>query len=274
MVRRFALSLCAGLLLAPALATALPLEQVIEHAKGSVVHLSIRDAGGEIGSGTGFVVSADGKLVTNYHVVDGAASMVAVFGGGKEVPIQGAWLYDADKDLAILQLASGRYPSLSLAPESPKQGAAVIVIGSPRGLEGSVSTGIVSAVREKGLVDRDLGAVEESWGLQITAPISPGSSGSPVLDGEGRVVGVAVGERLHGQALNFAVPGSLLQQLLKDAKRVKGLEPLPEVHAGRSTRTNLMISAAFLAVASIVWWIVGRRAESKQKKKRLVGLEL
>ncbi len=269
-----ALPLVCSTLLWASLGVALPLEQVIEQAKGSVAHLSIRDGSGEVSSGTGFVVSEDGKLATNFHVVDGAAHMVAVFGGGKEVEIKGAWVYDAEDDLAVLQLATGHYTSLALAGEVPKQGASVIVIGSPRGLEGSVSTGIVAALRSSGLQTPREGDVEKSWGLQITAPISPGSSGSPVLNADGQVVGVAVGERLHGQALNFAVPVTKLGAILKKAQQSKSLQALPEVHAGRSTRTNLLISAAFLAVSAAVWWVVGRRHGSKQRKKRLVGVEL
>lgn len=254
----------------PALVHGLPLEELVESTKSSVLHLSIRNTSGdEVSSGSGFVVSDDGKLATNYHVLERATRVVAVFGGGKEVGVSGAWALDPDSDLAVLQLEKGSYQALDLAARAPKPGTSIVVIGSPRGLQGTVSTGIVSAVRDGGVLASEREQLS-SWGLQITAPISPGSSGSPVLDTSGAVVGVAVGQRLHGEALNFAVPAARLQALLERAEREVAPKPLPQVATeGRSLQTNLAISAAVVFALLLSWWLVARRAEQKAPKRSL-----
>jgi S1-C subfamily serine protease len=246
---------------------AAPLEELIDSARGSVVHVSERDSSNEeVGNGSGFVISEDGKLATNHHVIEDAARLVAVFSGGKEVEVAGIWAVDPSADLAILQLAPGSYRSLRLAATPAKQGASVVMIGSPLGLEGTVSTGIVSAVRERGPDRRIVGHDLSSWGLQITAPMSPGSSGSPVLDDSGEVVGVAVGQRARGQSLNFAVPASYLRDLQGEAQRATGLTPLRAAGHGRSLTDNLLISAGALALAMLIWWLVSRRKERPRKR--------
>lgn len=141
----------------------------------------------------------------------------------------------------------------------------MVLIGSPLGLAGTVSTGIVSAVRERGPDHRVVGADLASWGLQITAAMSPGSSGSPVLDGEGEVVGVAVGQRTRGQSLNFAVPASYLRDLQVQAERATGLTPLRAANGGRTVAQNLTISGVVLLLLIVVWWLVSRRPRKARK---------
>jgi S1-C subfamily serine protease len=267
-----ALTACSLVLAVVALSgrlAAAPLEELIAKARGSVVHVSERDASNkELGNGSGFVISEDGKLATNYHVIEDAGRLTAVFSGGREVAVAGVWAVDPAADLAILQLDRGSYQSLRLAAAPAKQGASVVMIGSPLGLEGTVSTGIVSAVRERGPERRVVGEDLSSWGLQITAPMSPGSSGSPVLDENGEVVGVAVGQRTRGQSLNFAIPASYLRDLKDKAERASAVVPLTTAGHGRSLVDNLIISAAALTLAMLVWWLVSRRT-SKPRKRSL-----
>jgi S1-C subfamily serine protease len=251
----------------PSLLVAAPLEELVARAKGSVAHVSERNESDvEIGNGSGFLLSEDGKLATNYHVIEGASRLVAVFGDGREVTVTGVWASDAAADLAILQLDRGSYRALRLAEAPAKQGASIVMIGSPLGLEGTVSTGIVSAVREKGPGNRAVGVDAASWGLQITAPMSPGSSGSPVLDEQGEVVGVAVGQRTRGQSLNFAIPASHLRELGERARRASAPAPLMGGGGGRSVTENLTISASALLLAFMVWWLVSRRPASTRKR--------
>ena len=249
-------------------AFALPLQEIITRTEPAVVHVSVSDGrGGEVGTGSGFVVSGDGRVVTNHHVVNDAERVEVSFQGGRKVRALGVLAFDADADLAILQLEKGSYPTLALADVPAKQGDPVVVIGSPRGLSGTVSTGIVSAVRSEGA---HLGADHrKNWTLQLTAAVSPGSSGSPVMNEEGEVVAVTVGQA-YGQALNFGVPIALLRKLLPTAS--KEPSPFRVLRGGRSVLTNLLISAAGLGGAALVVWIIawifGRKERGARRRGR------
>lgn len=162
----------------------------------TVTILTYDSLGDAMSRGSGFVVRDDGVIVTNYHVMDGASSAVVRFKSGETFEKVEALESDADHDIAVIKIPGSGHPSLVPAHESPVVGSRVVVIGAPRGLEFTVSEGIVSAVRmEDG----------REW-IQMSAPISPGSSGGPVLDTEGHVIGITTAYRTDGQALNFAVP--------------------------------------------------------------------
>jgi len=240
------------------------LAKLAEKAKRSVVRLDILDSRGrKIGVGSGFIVSSDGRIVTNHHVIDEAGGMVAVLYDGNKVPIAGVLRQDDINDVAVIQATGGGYEPLKLGSSgSIKAGEAVAVIGAPVGLEGTLSTGIVSAVRAEGpKLDSDERArfSAEAWTVQITAPISPGSSGSPVIEVErGTVIAVAVGQRRDGQALNFAVPiehaVALLSQIGPNDKPV----PFSRNLAAPAVTLNLLISAVFFLGLGLVWWGLGR----------------
>ena len=225
----------------------------------AVVKLVAEDARGhEASSGTGFFVSADGRIVTNHHVIDGTSRLVAHLQGGRKVAVAGVLARDEDSDLAVLQAETGTYPFLTLGGiEKLAVGTPVAVIGSPVGLEGTLSTGIVSALRERGAEVH--GHQLESWRVQITAPISPGSSGSPVLTEDGRVVAVAVGNVGGGQGLNFAIPADLAATLLAGVK--PGAQP--ESLAGSALLRNLAISAAFFLGIGVAFWLNRRPAQRR-----------
>jgi len=173
-------------------------------ARDAVVLIEAFDSGGnEIAGGSGFFISADGLLVTNYHVIKRGSSAVAKTTSGQLLPIIGATVVDRENDIAVLAVDGGKLPFLTFENTGTVQvGSHIAIIGSPFGLEGSLSEGIVSAKRAE--VDG-----ERHW-LQITAPISPGSSGSPVLDSDGKVIGVAAMELRGGQSLNFAIPSEVV----------------------------------------------------------------
>ena len=175
------------------------LKALAKKARPAVMLLVVTDAAGkEIATGTGFLVSSDGKLITNHHVIEGAASAVAKSENGGLFPVEGMLADDPKNDLVLLKLKGKDLPFLPLGKsENIEVGTRIAIIGSPLGLEGTMSEGIVSAVREL------QGDIRK---LQITAAISQGSSGSPVMNAQGDVVGIAAALMRNGQALNFAVP--------------------------------------------------------------------
>jgi len=174
----------------------------------SVVSLTVYDSNGlPLKDGTGFFVTKD-EVATNYHVLAGGFRATARMTGSAE-PLEIAGVVAADKssDLAILRTSSSAGHPLGLSPVEPAIGDAVYVAGNPAGLAGTFSSGIVSGKRE----------IEGATLIQITAPISPGSSGSPVVNERSEVVGVAVASMRLGQSLNFAVPVNRLATIYRDA---------------------------------------------------------
>ena len=192
----------------------LDLPALAQKARGAVVLIVGYDAAGQIKTGSGFFVSADGRLVTNHHVMQGTVNAQAKLESGAIYNIDGVLASSSTLDLAVLK-ADARDMQFLLVDDAsnpPQPGTRIAVIGSPLALEGSLSEGIVSASR----------SVEDGSWLQISAPISPGSSGSPVLDRHGRVVGVATFIAKEGQNLNFARSShdlwNYLQTIHQDAK--------------------------------------------------------
>ena len=195
------------------------LKALAKNARPAVMLLVVSDANGkEIATGTGFLVSSDGKLVTNHHVIENASSAVAKAENGGLFPVEGVLADDPKNDLVLLKLKCKDLPFLSFGNnEKIEVGTRIAVIGSPLGLEGTLSEGIVSGEREL------MGDVKR---LQISAAISPGSSGSPVMNAKGDVVGIAASLLTGGQALNFAVPVEYGVQLLAKAKPSSVPQPL------------------------------------------------
>jgi len=171
----------------------------------SVFLVERRDnAGKRLGIGSAFLISGN-RLVTNAHVVSGGRPFLKV--GPIAIELTIARL-DTKNDLAILE---SRTPvearPLLFGPAEPGIGTPILALGNPQGLERTVTEGLISGVRT--LAGRRL--------LQISASISPGSSGGPVVTSDGLVVGVVVGFLENGQNLNFAIPSELVQQLLSSS---------------------------------------------------------
>ena len=199
-----AASLAAVALLHAAPAAAQDVVAITRRAGPAVVTLHTFNANGrETGLGSGFFLP-DGRIATNRHVVEGATRIRVV--GNNERELGGATYAEAvgrSADLAILPRIGSAPATLPVATRLPEAGESVVVIGAPEGLSNTVSTGIVSAIRQIG--GRTL--------VQISAPISHGSSGGPVLNMRGEVIGVSVSILSEGQNLNFAVPATELQSL-------------------------------------------------------------
>jgi serine protease Do len=192
---------------------AVDLKELNHRARGSVVLLKNLDAGGQVfAEGTGFVIRG-GYILTNHHVVEGASRMQAVLPDKSVLELPGVLAQDAGHDLAILKAPAHHLQPLPLVrPGLTEPGERVVVLGNPLGFSSTLSDGIVSAYRENG-IDEDPDFIKGPL-LQITAPISEGSSGSPVMNLNGEVVGVAVAFYDGGQSLNFAVPASSVRRLL------------------------------------------------------------
>lgn len=266
-----------GALLAASTATsvalALDLVDLAAQSKPAVVRLVVSDsAGRKFSEGTGFFVSADGRLVTNVHVIKGGSAVKATLVDGREVSVLGVLAADEMKDIAILQADGSGFPTLPLGDStSLRAGHAIAVIGNPRGLAGSLSQGIVSAIREDGVGDeaeRKWNEQIRSWGIQIQAPVSPGSSGSPIMNSVGEVVGIVVGAFTEGQSLNFGVPVEVPKTLL--AGLASGARPTPFAELASKTATrNLILSGALftaLIAAYFIWSWRGSRGEQKPPK--------
>ena len=176
--------------------------------------------------GTGFFIRPQ-VLLTNAHVVRDSHDLVAESIDGNSITIESVLLNDPQRDLAILRArASG--PPLLLAPDLPEAGERVFVVGSPQGLAQTVTDGIVSAVRE---------SPTEGRLLQISAPISEGSSGSPVINGSGVVVGVATFRIVGGESLNFAVPAQYAAEMLRQVADRAG-PPMPQPQSSAHPRPS------------------------------------
>ena len=183
------------------------LPSIIKRIKPSVVIVFAYDDTGEfLKLGSGFFISPDGDIITNYHVIEGASSAEVKTPDGKTYSITHIVAMSEQNDIIRLSvdIPSKYVRSLSLSTTLPEVGERIIVYGSPLGLENTVSDGIVSAVREI----PDFGKI-----IQITAPISPGSSGSPVLNMKGEVIGIATFQMVEGQNLNFAIPSERIASL-------------------------------------------------------------
>jgi S1-C subfamily serine protease len=208
--------------------------------------------------GSGFVYDEEGHIVTNEHVVDGASSISVRFWNGEsyEAEVVGS---DASTDLAVLKVDA---PASLLAPlplgnsNTVEVGDAVVAIGSPFGLEGTVTSGIVSALHRQ-MTSPNNFTIDDS--IQTDAAINHGNSGGPLLNGEGRVIGVTAqieSDSGGNDGVGFAVPSSTVEsvvsQLLRSGKVEHaylgvGLATIPDFVA---TELGLVEGAAITEVRS------------------------
>ena len=189
------------------------LPELVRRVKPSVVAIVTYDAKGEpLLSGSGFFIRP-GQVLTNLHVIEGArrVEVKTLDGKGRIYNSPGALDFDEEADLAILSVdvPQERARVIELTSNLPEEGEGVFVIGNPLRLEGSVSDGIVSAIREV----PGIGSI-----IQMTAPISQGSSGSPLFNMKGQVVGVVTIKVTNGQNINMALAAARVAALRPDGK--------------------------------------------------------
>jgi S1-C subfamily serine protease len=212
-------------------------QEIASKAFGSTVLLVMEDANGQpLSLGSGFFVR-DGEIASNLHVVEGAARGYAKLVGQKtKYDIEGITAIDPERDLVVLKISGARAPTLALGNSDAVQvGETVYAVGNPQGLEGTFSQGIVSRIR---MISSSYPNIEVGTDklLQITAPIFPGSSGGPVLNSKGTVIGVSVATFRSGQNLTFAIPSNYLKTLLGEAGIAK---PLTQAKLAKDNRSIL-----------------------------------
>ncbi len=220
------------------------LPRLVKRIQPAVITVMAYDAQGRaLAQGSGFFITAAGRFLTNYHVLAQAARAEVKTSSGRRYRVKGVVAADRDWDLAVAAVAFVHQgpPSLEITSAVPEVGERVAVVGSPLGLEQTLSDGVVSAVRR----------VSGGRLLQISAPVSPGSSGSPVINMRGEVAGVAFLQVIKGQNLNFAVPGRRALALQQEA-------------AARTAPTPL---AALERNSGSAWWYhdqINRYVQGKQ----------
>jgi hypothetical protein len=159
------------------------------------------------GLGTGFVMREDGWIVTNLHVVAGHDEVMVLLSDGTRFPVIEVVNASPQHDLVILRVKADKLPVLTLGDsDSVRPGDPIVAIGHPLGLEDTISNGLVSAIRK---VQQNLVV------LQISAPIAPGSSGGPLFNERGEVIGVATAILRGGQNLNLGLPANYVHALAR-----------------------------------------------------------
>jgi S1-C subfamily serine protease len=190
---------------------------IAKAANGAIVTIVMADNDKPLALGTGFLVTADGVIVTNYHVIKTGSVAVVKFPDGTVLPVDGVLAADKVRDLAVIKIHGQIFRTLTLGNSDHVQiGEEVVAIGNPLGLELTVSNGILSAVRTS----------KRGGLLQITAPISHGSSGGPLFNMSGEVVGITSSGIDAGENLNFAIPVNDARLLLE--KRSATVSSLPD----------------------------------------------
>jgi hypothetical protein len=207
--------LCAQVALAPT--------EIAASAKSATVQIVSLDGNERrLGAGSGFVVSDDGVIVTNFHVIRRAHSLRVELPDGDEHAEVFYVAADPESDVAILKItAQGLAPLQLRTEDEPAVGERIYTMGHPLGQTATFSDGLVSALR----------TVSDVSLIQITAPISNGSSGGPVMNEAGEVIGIVTMMMRGGQNLNFAVPSRYVQPLLErgEAPRPFAASELPQV---------------------------------------------
>jgi S1-C subfamily serine protease len=180
-----------------------------ERAGPAVVKVEIghgpRRAGAQgQGIGSGVIYSSAGYILTNAHVVAGASRVLVTLPDGRSLPA-GVIGAQPERDLAVLRVGQSGLPVAELYAASPRVGQLVIAIGNPYGLDFTVTAGVVSALNRSLPLDRD---TKLSQLIQTDTPINPGNSGGPLVDVQGRVVGITTAILPFAQGLGFAIPSA------------------------------------------------------------------
>lgn len=177
----------------------------------SVVYLEVLNSSGSVyASGSGFIVSSNGEVVTNYHVINGAYAARVTLEDGTQYAVDGVLGYSQDKDIAVLKLknASGLSPVTLGNSDNVELADSVVAIGSPEGYQNTVSTGIISGLNRKS-------DIRDGIDLQTTAAIAPGSSGGALFDMQGNVIGMTYAGLNTGN-IGFAIPINDVKAFLTD----------------------------------------------------------
>lgn len=223
-------AICIVTIASPALSVeSLDLPALIDKVEPAVVRINVKGSRGE-GHGSGFVVDADGIVVTNHHVIAGAEEATAIFANKETVKVLGTLWLDKKRDIAVLKIEKTGLPVLQLAKALPRKGETCVACGAPIGLDFSYSDGIVSGIRSGKEAAVYIGEEVPGQWLQITAPVSPGNSGGPLVNREGEVLGANTMASLGGgaQNINFSISCLDIAEVLQQATKKNQLLALSD----------------------------------------------
>ena len=182
--------------------------EISKRLSPAVVYIESYDAlGNVLGSGSGFNVNESGHIFTNYHVIEGSSKLTVRFVDGNTYDVHHVMDYDVNRDVALLALNSKGLPTAILGNSSLLvNGEEILTIGSPIGLENTIADGLISN-RSR--------VIDGLNFLQISAPISPGSSGGALVNLYGEIVGITTAQFINGQNLNLAIPINEVKQHMR-----------------------------------------------------------
>ncbi len=218
------------------------IQRIATSTLNGTVSIYMLDKSNQVQSlGSGAIIG-DNLIVTNFHVIDGANSgYIKLNNNDTKFNIKGYTAIDKENDLVLLMVDNVPFTGMKLNTNQVQIGDKIFVAGNPQGLAGTFSDGIVSAKRK--IENKDL--------IQITAPISPGSSGGPVVNIAGEIIGIAVGAYTNGQNLNFAIPSNYIKRLLNGQTEIRPISTLyrrPNLTNARST-----VSVQGIEIRHIIW---------------------
>jgi len=189
--------------------------QIVTRVSPSVVVIQGKTASSDV-LGSGFIVSKDGRIVTNLHVIKDLNTANIQLPTGEVFDSLSVLATDERRDLAIVKIAGFNLPVLELGnSDALTVGDQVLIVGTPRGLEGTVTAGILSSVRDSGAAFKV---------LQTDAAVNPGNSGGPLVNTKGQVIGVVSFKLRSAEGLNFAIPINYVRGLLNDLHEPMSLE--------------------------------------------------
>ncbi|HEV2719640.1 MAG TPA: trypsin-like peptidase domain-containing protein [Thermoanaerobaculia bacterium] len=205
--------------------------------------------------GSGFVWTSDGIIVTNNHVVEGASSISVNFNDGSKLPAKLIGV-DPDSDVAVLRVSAKNLATAAIGTSGDLMiGESVIAVGNPFGLSGSVTTGVVSALG-RSVPSKEQGRTFTDF-IQTDASINPGNSGGPLLNIEGKVIGINTAVYANAQGIGFAIPVDRARKVVQDILRygqvrnawigavTSTLTPEEAKRIGAQARSGALVSRVF-----------------------------
>ena len=212
--------LIAALLLIPPIVfgqTTLTTAEIAKRVSPSVVVIEGKTDSGDL-LGSGFIVSKDGRIVTNLHVIRDMKTASVQLANGEIFDSPSVLAIDQRRDLAIVQIAGFNLPALELGDSDVLMvGEPLVIVGSPSGLEGTVTAGILSSVRDTG---------EGFKVLQTDASVNPGNSGGPLVNGRGQAIGVVSFRLKSSEGLNFGIPINYVRGLMSNLHEPMSLKQM------------------------------------------------
>jgi len=240
--------------------------------------------------GSGFVWSSDGTIVTNNHVVEGASSITVNFNDGSKLPAKLIGV-DPDSDVAVLRVSAKNLTTAPIGISSDLMiGETVVAVGNPFGLSGSVTTGVVSALG-RSVPSKEQGRTFTDF-IQTDASINPGNSGGPLLNIEGKVIGINTAIYANAQGIGFAIPVDRAKKVVQDILRygqvrnawlgavTSTLTPEEAKRIGAQARSGALVSRVFagspaaaagLQPGDVITAVEGRGVDSRESFSTLTA---